>query len=354
MLGAQEQASTLGVSYLSFGCFVKSSDVFAFTSVFAILKPAFVSLTVLGYILLYVLVKIKDGAKGSDPGSTSSVSQGQDQPAEPRPEHLDLVSVLQGPDAKEKESSTPVDLAHFESKSDDTGIKEQGYVEQDARSVSLCSQSCTQTRIFLYEVVVVVFYLLYSELTQRALLCFSCIELGQDGDGFYLSQDLSVECWSSKAHLLLVCCVGVPMLLVYVFGLPILAGRCLKRHESSVLGIMRIMYEKQRQDLRLRFEEEVKKAEQKARGESQPQSTSSKCCRRLTADERLKKNKAKQAKQAKHLFDDATNTVRRRFSFLFLGYRSETYWFESVVLLRKACLNIVVVLFACSRPIPSI
>ena len=136
------------------------------------------------------------------------------------------------------------------------------------------------------------------------------------------------------------------MLLVYVFGLPILAGRCLKRHESSVLGIMRIMYEKQRQDLRLRFEEEVKKAEQKARGESQPQSTSSKCCRRLTADERLKKNKAKQAKQAKHLFDDATNTVRRRFSFLFLGYRSETYWFESVVLLRKACLNIVVVLFA--------
>ena len=65
----------------------------------------------------------------------------------------------------------------------------------------------------------VICFLLQPTLTQRAMLVFSCVRLGNGPDDFFLMQDLDLRCWSSE-HAVLVALLGVPMLCVYVLGIP--------------------------------------------------------------------------------------------------------------------------------------
>ena len=66
-------------------------------------------------------------------------------------------------------------------------------------------------------VIVVVFFLLQPTLTKRTMLLFSCVSLGAGANDYFLAADLSTRCWTSE-HLLLVLCLGVPMLVVYALG----------------------------------------------------------------------------------------------------------------------------------------
>ena len=66
----------------------------------------------------------------------------------------------------------------------------------------------------------VICFMLQQTFTQRTMLLFSCVQLGSGPDDFFLTQNLDLRCWSSE-HALLVAFLGVPMLCVYVLGIPI-------------------------------------------------------------------------------------------------------------------------------------
>lgn len=85
-------------------------------------------------------------------------------------------------------------------------------------------------------VAVVVLYLLQSTLTQRTMLLFSCISLGAGADDYFLSSDLSLRCWTG-IHLKLVVCLGIPMLLLYVLGIPFGFFVLLYRNQHLVKSI---------------------------------------------------------------------------------------------------------------------
>ena len=81
--------------------------------------------------------------------------------------------------------------------------------------VSRCAKIKRQV---MHTTIVVIAFLFQPTLTDRTLAVFACVELGRGQ--FYMAENLSVQCWSSQ-HLWLVACLGVPMLLLYVVGIPL-------------------------------------------------------------------------------------------------------------------------------------
>jgi hypothetical protein len=71
---------------------------------------------------------------------------------------------------------------------------------------------------FIFSVVVLM-YLLYPTLCKQVFRLFACVEIGPKK--WYFSVDLQVECYIGY-HLTMVLLVGVPKVLLYIFGLPIL------------------------------------------------------------------------------------------------------------------------------------
>ena len=65
---------------------------------------------------------------------------------------------------------------------------------------------------------VILLYLLYPTLCKQVFRLFTCVDIGNK---WYLSADLQVECFLGK-HLTMVLLLGVPQLLVYIVGLPLL------------------------------------------------------------------------------------------------------------------------------------
>ena len=67
--------------------------------------------------------------------------------------------------------------------------------------------------------VVVVLYLLHPGITFTSFALFNCREL--DSGEYYLVKDLQVRCWESQ-HYKYAFGLGVPMLLFWVIGIPVL------------------------------------------------------------------------------------------------------------------------------------
>ena len=81
---------------------------------------------------------------------------------------------------------------------------------------------------------VLIVYLFQPTLTRRFVLLLSCIQLGADGsDQLYLAQDLGTQCFSPH-HLITLGLVGVPMLLLYVIGIPFGFYVLMRRHRHWI------------------------------------------------------------------------------------------------------------------------
>lgn len=68
-------------------------------------------------------------------------------------------------------------------------------------------------------VAAVVLFLLQPSLVNRFALVFSCVQMGKHLDQLYLSEDLSLQCWSTE-HVTLILALGLPMFVLYVIGVP--------------------------------------------------------------------------------------------------------------------------------------
>ena len=87
-------------------------------------------------------------------------------------------------------------------------------------------------------VMVFVLFLLYPTLSTQATRAFVCIQLGVDDTAIYLKSDLGVQCWQSSAHILTFIGVSMPMLIIYLFGVPALNALLLKRNKDKIKSWM--------------------------------------------------------------------------------------------------------------------
>jgi hypothetical protein len=78
--------------------------------------------------------------------------------------------------------------------------------------------------------VVVVLFVAHPTLTTRAMKLFQCIQLA---DKWHLKEQLEEECWSTS-HMVWVSLCGIPMLLVYVVGIPASAFVILYRNRAAI------------------------------------------------------------------------------------------------------------------------
>jgi hypothetical protein len=78
--------------------------------------------------------------------------------------------------------------------------------------------------------VVVALFVAHPTLSTRAMKLFQCTQLT---DKWYLKEQLEEECWSAS-HLLWVGVCGIPMLLVYVVGIPAFALVILYRNRAAI------------------------------------------------------------------------------------------------------------------------
>jgi len=122
------------------------------------------------------------------------------------------------------------------------------------------------------------FFLIYPSIVEMTLGLFNCKRIGVCDNDFYLVKDMSVECWTST-HYSWVAMVGVPMLIGYIIGGPLLVFYLLYSSRSELL---------------------------------KP-------------------------------FDQVNKSVVRKYHFLFKGYEPQFYYWELIVLLRKLLMVLIAV-----------
>ena len=83
--------------------------------------------------------------------------------------------------------------------------------------------------------IVVVSNFMYIMLTKRAMLLFSCVRLGSGPEDYFLTSDLTTQCWTGT-HLWLVGLLGVPMLILFAVGIPVGFAVLLYRNRFLING----------------------------------------------------------------------------------------------------------------------
>jgi predicted outer membrane repeat protein len=86
--------------------------------------------------------------------------------------------------------------------------------------------SIESMKITLVTAVVVVLFFVLPTITQQAFGMLSCIKLGVSADDYYIVDNMDEQCWGSQ-HMFYLGLVCLPMILLYVFGIPLFSFRIL-------------------------------------------------------------------------------------------------------------------------------
>jgi len=129
--------------------------------------------------------------------------------------------------------------------------------------------------------VIITIFMIHPSIVQMTFALLNCKKLGALDDDHYLMQDMTVKCWATS-HLIFVLLVAVPMLIFYVFGMP--------------LFVLYRLY--------------------------------------LNRDELTKD------------FKQINKNIVNRYHFLFKGYEPEFYYWEIVIIIRKVLMVCVAVFFS--------
>jgi len=68
--------------------------------------------------------------------------------------------------------------------------------------------------------VIITVFLVHPNIVQMTFALLNCKQLGALHDDYYLIEDMEVKCWNN-VHLMFVLMVAIPMLIFYVFGMPL-------------------------------------------------------------------------------------------------------------------------------------
>ena len=67
---------------------------------------------------------------------------------------------------------------------------------------------------------ILIMFLLQPILVERCALVVSCVQMGTDSIHYFMTEDLSIQCWG-PTHWLYVSTLGLAFLLLYVIGIPL-------------------------------------------------------------------------------------------------------------------------------------
>jgi hypothetical protein len=74
---------------------------------------------------------------------------------------------------------------------------------------------------------------MHPPLTEQTFTLFSCKQLGVGEDDYYLTQDMQIRCYTPEHNAWMIA-LGIPMLAVYVFGIPFLVFYLLHKFQRRL------------------------------------------------------------------------------------------------------------------------
>ena len=156
----------------------------------------------------------------------------------------------------------------------------------------------------------IVLFLLQPTLVKQFALLFSCTKMGAADADLFLMENLHIQCYSGE-HFTMIFGLGLPLLGLYVFGIPLAMYKLLSHPDNR------------------RMIAEITQADQAGReAELDDQSSIRAAC------------------VARSQLDATTQAFQNSYAFLFLGYKPELYLWEIAVLARKGSLSLIGVAFS--------
>ena len=163
---------------------------------------------------------------------------------------------------------------------------------------------------------VLLLFFLQPYLVTRFSLLFACVRMGTREEDLFLKEDLSVQCWISPTHFAYIFGFGIPLLVLYVAGTPLILYRILSdpKNRTRIAQIT----------------ESLKQYELGAKHSSQRGAQGSSVAMKTKGFD---------------VQDEGSRRFQTNYGFLFIGYNPEQYYWEVVVILRKAALSAIGVIF---------
>lgn len=152
---------------------------------------------------------------------------------------------------------------------------------------------------WLTSIIILLFYF-HLDITATTFSLFRCQQVGLNGQE-YLLQDMTQQCWG-RLHYRMVFGVAIPMLILYVIGIPAGGSYLLFRDKKAIQNVI---------DEMTRYEDSVKK--------------------QVTYDVDMAKLKHDELR------------ALSVYSFIFRGYSTRFFFWEIVVVSRKICLGFIAV-----------
>ena len=150
----------------------------------------------------------------------------------------------------------------------------------------------------------VALFLLQPTLVKQFSLLFSCTKMGADTNDIFLQENLEVRCYTTE-HWTLALGLGLPLLGLYVFGIPFGIFKLLSKPENRA------------------------KAAKITEIEQIQSQTSLDDVDSLNA-----------AAKARASMNEDMKSFESNYGFIFLGYKSDNYLWEIVVMARKGALSV--------------
>ena len=158
-------------------------------------------------------------------------------------------------------------------------------------------------------IAVITLFLLQPTLVKKFALLFSCTRMGTGSQDIFLMEDLSVICYTSE-HWLWITALGLPLLLLYVIGIPygmfyLFTRPSNRNHIRTALHFECLL------------------------GEA------------AVAPPTERPQQLALARAAVHGLGKDTRDFMNNYAFLFLGYRDEMYLWEVAMMARKGILSLI-------------
>ena len=208
---------------------------------------------------------------------------------------------------------------------------------------------------------VVIVFILQPDLVKRAALILSCVKMGADDTDVFMTENLSIRCWHYQ-HWLYIGTFGLLYLTFYVIGIPLGMYRILSSpvHLPMVRQIIAdteahlASSEKQELldqmgSLQLDNPSEPLETERGSEKHSQEEHNSlrddstkdSPNVNIFEAEIKAENATASESVEFTHFESVEFTHFYNNFSFLFLGYTQEAFYWELVVICRKAAISII-------------
>jgi beta-lactamase regulating signal transducer with metallopeptidase domain len=84
---------------------------------------------------------------------------------------------------------------------------------------------------YIIGTIVILLFLVHPDITKQTLSIFNCTKVE---DKYYLTEEINQECYD-KRHTFMIIVIAIPSLVLWIFGIPLLALLALIRNKATIL-----------------------------------------------------------------------------------------------------------------------